>query len=74
VSSMLSSRGGPQAHVAVGHLTLIAFPTLRNLTKRLQGRGCLIFKRGGMEANHIIRCAHLYSHLEIILVENNTGA
>ena len=34
--SMLSLRGGPQAYV--GHMTSIAFPTLRNLTKNMGPR------------------------------------
>ena len=45
----------------MGHLSSIAFPTLRNLTKNLGPRvRMFVFLRGRMGSSHIIPCAHLY--------------
>ena len=58
--SMLRLRGGPWAYV--GHLTSIAFPTLRNLTKNLgPGVGTFAFLRRGMGPSHIILFARLWA-------------
>lgn len=59
-----------------GHFTSIAFPTLGTLTNSLCPRVRVFdffFLQGGMEPNLIITCARLCGHLEIVLVEKNTG-
>ena len=55
----------------MGHLTLIAFPTLRNLTKSLGPRTRSFDFLEKMEPIHIITGAGLVSHLEIAIAEKN---
>ena len=54
----------------VEHLTLIAFPTLGNLTTSLGPWGRDIFFAGEMEPNHIITCS---SVCLVVTMEKNVG-